>query len=184
MNNKDKIIELLESGATTKEICDELDCYPSSVLYQARKLGIRNSNSSKFDWAEISEYYKTHTRKDTMEKFKIYPNSWDLAVARGDVISRGYEAAVKDRELPLDELLMEHSPYNTIVVKRRILKEGLLENVCSECGQKPYHNGKPLVLQLDHINGVNNDHRLENLRLLCPNCHTQTPTWGSRNKIR
>lgn len=42
-------------------------------------------------------------------------------------------------------------------------------------------NGKPLVLQLDHIDGDNKNHRKDNLRWLCPNCHTQTTTWGSKN---
>lgn len=52
---------------------------------------------------------------------------------------------------------------------------------CSLCGLLPVWNNKPLTLQVDHINGVNNDHRIENLRLLCPNCHTQTDTFGARN---
>jgi len=54
------------------------------------------------------------------------------------------------------------------------------EYVCSECGISEYNN-KPIRLQIDHINGDNKDHRQENLRYLCPNCHTQTETWGVRN---
>ncbi|MGB2240169.1 MAG: HNH endonuclease [Pseudomonadales bacterium] len=53
---------------------------------------------------------------------------------------------------------------------------------CSSCGIGDEWNGKPITLQLDHINGVNNDHRLDNLRMLCPNCHSQTDTWCGRNK--
>lgn len=51
---------------------------------------------------------------------------------------------------------------------------------CSECGISDW-NHKPLSLQIDHINGDRNDNSISNLRWLCPNCHTQTPTWGSRN---
>lgn len=51
-------------------------------------------------------------------------------------------------------------------------------DLCEECGQTSIWNGKPLVLHIDHINGDDSDHRLENLRILCPNCHTQTHTWG------
>ena len=60
-------------------------------------------------------------------------------------------------------------------------KEQILENVCSECGITEY-NDKPIVLQLDHINGKSKDHTLKNLRLLCPNCHSQTDTWCGKNK--
>jgi len=67
-------------------------------------------------------------------------------------------------------------------IKKRIINEGLLENKCCECGQLPSHNGKKLVLQIDHINGNSCDNSLQNLRVLCPNCHSQTHTFSGRNK--
>lgn len=66
-------------------------------------------------------------------------------------------------------------------LKIRLIRENVLENECSVCGQGSEWNGKELVLQLDHINGINSDNRLENLRIICPNCHTQTPTFSGRN---
>ena len=81
---------------------------------------------------------------------------------------------------PLLSVMVENSGYDRGRLKRRLLKEGLLKEECAECGQKPEWKGKPLVMVLDHINGVNNDHRLENLRLLCPNCNSQTPTFAGR----
>lgn len=64
-----------------------------------------------------------------------------------------------------------------------MLKSNLLQYRCYnvECCIDFWLN-KPISLQLDHINGINNDHRLENLRLLCPNCHSQTDTYCGRNK--
>ena len=73
---------------------------------------------------------------------------------------------------------------NTWYLKQRIIKAGVLENICSKCKQGPEWNGEFLSLQLDHINGDCKDHRIENLRILCPNCHSQTPTFaGKRHKI-
>ena len=69
-------------------------------------------------------------------------------------------------------------------VKRSIVKNAykkISEYRCSECGLADTWNNKKLVLQLDHINGISSDHRKENLRWLCPNCHTQTPTYAGKS---
>ena len=79
------------------------------------------------------------------------------------------------------EVFSENSSYDRKDMKRRILKEKLLDYKCSSCGISEWM-GNPLSLQLDHINGINNDNRIENLRFLCPNCHTQTPTWGTKKR--
>lgn len=84
-----------------------------------------------------------------------------------------------------DQILTVNSPFtNSSDLKQRLFKEGLLQNVCSECGQPPEWNGKSLTLQLDHINGVRTDNRLENLRILCGHCHSQTDTFCGRNVKR
>jgi 5-methylcytosine-specific restriction endonuclease McrA len=83
---------------------------------------------------------------------------------------------------PIGNLLCEKSKYVTQTVKRRILSENLISYICIECGNDGSHNGKRLTLQLDHINGNKKDHRLINLRFLCPNCHTQTDTYGYKKR--
>lgn len=84
-------------------------------------------------------------------------------------------------KLDLKDILTENSDYSRHSLKTRLLKETDLKYECVECGNNGEWNGKKIALQLDHINGIRNDHRIENLRLLCPNCHSQTDTHSGRN---
>ena len=84
--------------------------------------------------------------------------------------------------IDLNEILIDNSTYyNRTSLKARLFKSNLLENKCIECGIGSIWNGKKLVLHLDHINGKYNDNRIENLRILCPNCHSQTDTYSGKN---
>ena len=88
---------------------------------------------------------------------------------------------VKEKQLTAEMLFKENCKHNRNCLRRFIIKNGILPYKCAMCGTKEW-NGKTLSLELDHINGINNDNRLENLRFLCPNCHSQTTTYGSRNQ--
>ncbi len=86
-----------------------------------------------------------------------------------------------ERRTPIEEIFIENSKYkNNSGIKKKLTEIHNIPNVCSECGQTSTHNHKPLMLQLDHINGINDDNRLTNLRLLCPNCHSQTETFCNK----
>ena len=78
------------------------------------------------------------------------------------------------------KLFSSNSTHARSVLRKRIIRDNLLEYKCAICGISTWNN-KTLSLELDHINGINNDNRLENLRFLCPNCHSQTSTYGSKN---
>lgn len=85
------------------------------------------------------------------------------------------------KKTPLDKILVEDSSWNyTNGLRLRLIKENILANVCSECGISDW-NGKPISLHLDHINGKRKDNRIENLQILCPNCHSQTNTYCGKN---
>ncbi len=83
--------------------------------------------------------------------------------------------------LPIEQVLVEDSPYKrSYHLKRRLLRLGLIENKCLVCSLTEWL-GSPIALELDHINGTHSDNRITNLRLLCPNCHSQTETYRGRN---
>jgi hypothetical protein len=85
-------------------------------------------------------------------------------------------------EIKLEDVLIENSKYTySSNLKSKLLKHGLLKYECSICAIDSW-NGQKLTLQLDHINGKSNDNRIENLRLLCPNCHSQTTTYAGKKK--
>jgi ribosomal protein S27E len=93
---------------------------------------------------------------------------------------KGKSHGKSSRKIPLEKILVEYSNYGSNELKKRLIKEEILKNECVKCGQGPMWKGEELTLQLDHINGEHTDNRIENLRILCPNCHTQTTTFNSR----
>ena len=85
-------------------------------------------------------------------------------------------------QISMHEILAgKHGYYPRHKLKKRIIKENILEYTCAECSNNTWR-GKPISLHLDHINGIPTDHRLENLRFMCPNCHSQTVTYCGKNK--
>jgi hypothetical protein len=97
--------------------------------------------------------------------------------------NRGKAASAKTA-LAIQQILSKRPGRLHLSQKRRLFNSGILKEECSSCGLGPTWNGKPITLQIDHINGDSFDHRLENLRILCPNCHSQTSNWGGRNVQR
>lgn len=110
-----------------------------------------------------------------------YSNISTDHIPKGLGSNKGLKRAAP-RGLPLKEYMVKNSNYNRGTLKKRLIKEKLIENKCNICGLQNEWQGKPIVLVLDHINGISNDHRLENLRMLCPNCNSQTDTFAGRNK--
>jgi 5-methylcytosine-specific restriction endonuclease McrA len=127
----------------------------------------------KYDWAEVQGYYdEGHGYRQCRKRFKFCAASWTNAVKRDEIRPREFG-------MPISELLSNPNR-NRKHVKARLIRAGLLKNSCDLCGLNHWR-GDPLNMHLDHINGVRNDNRLENLRMLCPNCHSQTATYGGRN---
>ena len=97
--------------------------------------------------------------------------------------SNTYAANKASTKYSLEEIMVENSTYtNTTRLKERIIHANIIPYECAICGNKGEWLEKKLILQLDHINGQHYDHRKENLRFLCPNCHSQTETFSGKNK--
>lgn len=93
-------------------------------------------------------------------------------------------ALMRARARPLAEILVEGSPYSRSSLKRRLWAEGPKPRMCGLCGQGELWRGRPLGLILDHLNGVRDDNRLENLRIVCPNCAATLDTHCGRKNRR
>lgn len=110
-----------------------------------------------------------------------------LGLSTEHFTGRGWSRGLKpgsNRGRPLEEILVAGSTHtNTASLKKRLFDAGLKERRCDLCGIERWQ-GRPAPLQLDHVNGTRTDNRLENLRILCPNCHAQTDTWCSKNRGR
>lgn len=123
--------------------------------------------------------------------YSIKGNSWGFSQVRRrmselrlDQSDFKGKSVVKNNiasEIKSEDILKENCKHQRTMLRRYVIKHKLIPYKCAICGCTEW-NGKTLSLELDHINGINNDNRLENLRFLCPNCHSQTSTYGSRNK--
>jgi 5-methylcytosine-specific restriction endonuclease McrA len=80
----------------------------------------------------------------------------------------------------VDKYLSNEFPIHSYKLKNRLIKEGIFNAICSSCKLDEWL-GKPIALELDHINGNSSNNNLDNLRLLCPNCHAQTDTYRGKN---
>jgi hypothetical protein len=105
----------------------------------------------------------------------------DVTHFTGQGWSKGLKNPVPVRRRPLSEILVRDSDYgSTHWLRKRLIQEGRKEARCEGCGLAEWRE-QPMPLQLDHVNGDRTDHRIENLRVLCPNCHAQTDTWCGKN---
>jgi hypothetical protein len=86
------------------------------------------------------------------------------------------------KQISNDSLFTANSNHQTCVIRKRIIKDKLIPYTCAACQNTGIWLNNVLSLHLDHINGIRDDNRLENLRFLCPNCHAQTPTYCGKNK--
>ena len=177
---RDLVRELHAQGFTGAVIAERLEVNRSTVVYHLRNLGKPSDErfARRYDWNEIRRVYESGiSARECRVKFGCTRAAWADAVRRGEIVPRPHV-------IPIEELLVVgRVGTNRTYLKTRLIADGLKDNRCEECGVVEWR-GKPLAIELHHINGDGTDNRLVNLRLLCPNCHAQTETWGGRNGHR
>ena len=175
----DKVIELHRQGIPSVEIAHRLNVAQATVSYHARCLGasIDQRCRRRYEWSSVQAFYdEGNSVRDCTREFGFSTASWHDAVQRGLITPR-------PSFRPAEEIFAANTRRHRGHLKQRLLRLGLKDGTCERCGLDEWHDG-PLSMALHHINGDRLDNRLENLELLCPNCHSQTSTYSGRNGYR
>lgn len=134
-------------------------------------------------FSDVLRHFELRVAGGNFAHLKIWLDKWQISTehftSSGPKRQRGRHA-----RRPLEDLLVVNSGYNRAHLKQRLYDEGWKPKRCELCGQGEQWRGRPMSLILDHINGIHDDNRLDNLRIVCPNCNATLPTHCGRNRPR
>lgn len=196
--SKTNLQNAIENSTTYKDILIKLDLVPTSNAYYRLKRYLNEYELSfepdkyklKEKWEKnniMKNIKKSSTQSETLINIGLsngtgnvrtlnkYIMLYDIDISH---FTNNKQHNILNRNIykyNISDILVENSTYSGDL-KDRLYKEGLKERVCVECGQDENWRGNKFSLILDHINGINNDNRLENLRIVCPNCNAALPT--------
>jgi hypothetical protein len=175
-----------------------------SVMKYANKLGLKMSEetralsnrkynkndvleavSESLCIADVCRYFGLKPQAANYSNFKkiilFYNIDTSHFLTQSELSKIRYKTINFDKK-DLNDCLVQGSNYDRKILKKRLFNEGYKEKKCELCGQSEIWNGNKLSFILDHINGINNDNRLENLRIICPNCDSTLDTYCSKNR--
>jgi DNA-binding CsgD family transcriptional regulator len=173
---REQVRRLLDRGYTRARIAETLGIARSTVTYHATRLGqdVDGRCARRYDWQAIRLFYEEgHSVEDCRSTFGFNKQSWHAAIRRGLITPR-------PARIPLEQLLVAGPRRNRNHLKRRLFDAGIKTRRCESCRLSEWR-GLAIPLALHHVNGDRHDNRLENLQILCPNCHGLTDTWAGRN---
>ena len=171
-----RVQRLLQMGHSRIKVAEMLGLSRSTVTYHAARLGVDIDGrcARRYDWQAIRDFYEAgHSVAECKARFGFNKQSWHAAIRRGVITAR-------PARMPLEQLLVAGTRRSRGHLKARLFDAGIKTRRCELCGLSRW-NELPIPLALHHINGDRHDNRLENLQILCANCHGQTDTWAGRN---
>lgn len=189
MDRKEKIKLLRLEGKTIPEICTILNISKGTVGYylkdykHIKPLSKKGQHLIKEHGGEIIDLYLNNVSiKNITEKFGVSHTLIKKILIEKNIYKP------KNRKMNIKALLegkiQYNNPYNgalNTTIKKYLINQKLKEWKCEICNIEKW-NEKEIILELDHIDGNRNNNYLSNLRLICPNCHSQTDTWKKKNK--
>jgi hypothetical protein len=192
--DEDFLVSLVEQGLSTTKISKLTNKGISSVRYWLKKYNLK-PNKKTFTLQEFIEAVKNNysvssclvclnlspTGANYRNFYKFQKeNNIDISHFTGQGHLKG-KTNNYNLPIPLSEILVENYSYSSNALRKRLIKEGLKEHKCECCGLSEWL-GEPIPLELDHVDGNHFNNLIENLKILCPNCHARTPTYRGKNK--
>lgn len=177
---KGEIIKrLLLEGNSNSTICQIVNVSSATVSYYARKLGLSKKPRPTYDWGLVqSDIDAGMTVNELVSKYGFARETYSLAVRKAKIKSK-----CPLTQTSIEEILSFANGRKTTAHERRCIKRGIMRNGsahCALCGLSEWM-GRMIVLEVDHIDGDPRNNVHDNIRLLCPNCHSSTDTWRGRN---
>jgi hypothetical protein len=138
----------------------------------------REAVAKSFSYSETLRRLGLRAAGGNARLLRTWLERWGIPTDHFDPYTRS--RGPRRSRIPLGEILVERSAYSRAKLKHRLYDEGLKARLCELCGQGELWHGRTMSLILDHVNGVHDDNRLENLRMVCPNCAATLDTHCGR----
>jgi hypothetical protein len=170
-------------------LSEELNRTPRSIGNKAKKLGLKFNSSSFYESEEFDKVVlKSKNLVDICRNLKLKTTGGNRNTIKKWIKIKNLETShfrierKRNSEVKLnDDIFIENSTTDRRKIKQILFNTGIKNRECELCGQDENWKGKKMSLILDHINGLNDDNRLENLRIICPNCNATLDTNGGKN---